>query len=1726
MAENLRELVVSLSLQSDNFSKNVKTINNQIKEVESEFKAASAGVEGFASSTAGMAKKAATLTEKLRLQGQVTEQFQKALAKANETLQKNSQTQQANIAKLEAAKKGEQGLKAEIDRATASLKAAEKAYGKNSAVANNARESLEEMKEAEKAAKEEIKGLEGQVTAQNRTLQSNADAVSKATTALNEAKAAEAATKSELDKTNRAIDTHKAKWEAAATNLKKFGDRATEAGQKLSQIGQTLSLSVTTPILALGGAAAVAYAQLDTAARKVSTVADTTIMSLDDIKTGVREISSETGVAATDISAGLYNMISANGDTANSLDYIRIATEAAIGGFADQSVAVDGLTTVMNAYGLTGADAMQSVSDQMLMAQNYGKTTFGELASSIGNVIPLAATLKTGTDELFGSLATLTKQGIGTSEAVTGLKAIYSGVLKPTTEASKAAAAMGLDFSAAALQTKGLGEFLADVAEKTGGSTEKISELFGSVEALNTVLALTSEAGQKDFAGAMSAMKTSSGATEKAYKTMTSGIEGATNRAKATITNFGSMLGDDLAPKFNDLIDVADEWLGRLSEMDASQRQTMLTTAAWVAAIGPGIMVIGKLNTAVGAFSTGLGKLIETSVAAGGGLKGVLAATSSLLGPVGIIALTVALGVGAVKFLDWVSGAKAAREATESMIETAKKWKETQATTIYDTGNDPFERFGISKSDFGGTVDESKDWLDRLNETWTDGKKETNEIVQSYVDEFATGSDEIRDAIKKRAKIQEGLGVTDPTNKENLKQLDEYDKEVEKLLKKRKNGKLSEEDQARLNEIIQLRAQIQFDYTTGEGGGYDSIKKGVEAEKARIQAEAEASGKPAEIGVDLYTDALTAGAQGYQTQLDALNESYRTQYEAVQAISDEDEKAAALKKLNAQHQKDLNDATEKYNELVAEYAPEAFQGEAAQNAKSDIETLKGLLEDPTTTPEALKTFTDSLDEGELASYVALLKQLQGSGEGGKDLGGGNTADSLLKSYESVGQYLKDNPGVLTGLSDMLGAVDEEVNRVLVDIALTPEGQTLKDWLDGNKEFTLNGTLTGLPESVTIDATAPVTLANLPDSITIDANSPVTLTGLPDSITIDATAPTTLTDLPDTISIDADVPVTITGLPSGPLTIPANTPTTLTNVPKSITVQADAPVTLSGVPKSLTVSAEAPVTMTGVPSSLTVQAEAPVTLTNVPDDISIPNATIQSVTFAEGITISAPPISDVEVVAKLRYEDFSGIEQSAIDAYFAENPDKKPNVMTNVGFQDGWAKTLKDAYDNGILTVWENGTKLQLTPELLAKIGPTDIWAGGFDEDGNPTLDIIIPPKIGTKAAVDAFQENMDEQPGGLFGWMMPTQSEDVSEISRMLGEIDKAKKKIEELKESGQEWDPETGLPTEGLENIVTGNELPLTSLLYSLDQADFDNIAEGIATITAAMQSGEIDAETGQAMLAPLLDVIKAADQYMGVGNDISAGIAKGLVGYGWTTDASTVATDVEDAMRTAMSSHSPAQKYVPVGTDVAAGIGKGMKEYSFLTDATAAAENMQTAMDAALKAGEADINDIGKNFAKGMAKGITDGKSEVINAVLKLARAAIKAAKDGMQEKSPSRATMEIGELATKGMAIGITSMSAEVEKASQEIARLATNGMQIADMTNMRVPDVIGTLERLDLRQARPASSSNTYYNTTTYQDAPFDFNGATFIIRDKDDIRALAVEYQALTKRSNRARGGGR
>ena len=133
---------------------------------------------------------------------------------------------------------------------------------------------------------------------------------------------------------------------------------------------------------------------------------------------------------------------------------LEIAAKAAVGGITDTNIAVDAITTVMNAYGKSVNDAT-SISDIFFTTIREGKTTFPELAQNIGTVVSSASLAGITFEELGASFATTTKAGINTADTATALNRLFLSLANPTEGLKKKTAALGIEFSAAALRSKG-----------------------------------------------------------------------------------------------------------------------------------------------------------------------------------------------------------------------------------------------------------------------------------------------------------------------------------------------------------------------------------------------------------------------------------------------------------------------------------------------------------------------------------------------------------------------------------------------------------------------------------------------------------------------------------------------------------------------------------------------------------------------------------------------------------------------------------------------------------------------------------------------------------------------------------------------------------------------------------------------------------------------------------------------------------------------------------------------------------------------------------------------------------------------------------------------------------------------------------------------------------------------------------------------------------------------
>ncbi len=163
MAETLRELVVALSLDSSNFSRNMRTINAQIKEAESTFRLAGAGVQNYEKTIAGTEAKLSMLGQKLTQQQRAVEQYSRALVAANDKLKENYDRHQDYTQRLEQAKARQEDLRFEVEAATYAYENYRDSLGETDSATIAAKQNLERYQEEYANATAEVTKLEGQV---------------------------------------------------------------------------------------------------------------------------------------------------------------------------------------------------------------------------------------------------------------------------------------------------------------------------------------------------------------------------------------------------------------------------------------------------------------------------------------------------------------------------------------------------------------------------------------------------------------------------------------------------------------------------------------------------------------------------------------------------------------------------------------------------------------------------------------------------------------------------------------------------------------------------------------------------------------------------------------------------------------------------------------------------------------------------------------------------------------------------------------------------------------------------------------------------------------------------------------------------------------------------------------------------------------------------------------------------------------------------------------------------------------------------------------------------------------------------------------------------------------------------------------------------------------------------------------------------------------------------
>lgn len=252
--------------------------------------------------------------------------------------------------------------------------------------------------------------------------------------------------------------------------------------------------------------------------------------AMSSMSGSVKKFSTDFGVLPDKVVPSLYQALSAGVPQDNVFEFLEVAQKAAKGGVAELETAVDGISSVVNAYGSDILNATEA-SDLMFTAVRLGKTDLDQLSSSLFNVTPTAAALGVGFGDVTAALATLTAQGVPTSVATTQMRQLFVELSKDGGKAATTfedlAGKSFKDFVAAGGSTAEALDVMLSGAQDLGVG---VNDLFGSVEAGSAALAL---AGSDVFVANTAAMADAAGATDAAFDMMNGGLRPLIDRLKA-----------------------------------------------------------------------------------------------------------------------------------------------------------------------------------------------------------------------------------------------------------------------------------------------------------------------------------------------------------------------------------------------------------------------------------------------------------------------------------------------------------------------------------------------------------------------------------------------------------------------------------------------------------------------------------------------------------------------------------------------------------------------------------------------------------------------------------------------------------------------------------------------------------------------------------------------------------------------------------------------------------------------------------------------------------------------------------------------------------------------------------------------------------------------------------------------------------------------------------------
>lgn len=424
----------------------------------------------------------------------------------------------------------------------------------------------------------------------------------------------------------------KLNWEG----LKKGGSATKALGEGITELGSSMTLGLTVPIVAAGGAATSVAAGFDDAMSQVQGALGGASADMDGLRDLALQLGADTVFSATESAQAMVELAK-GGLTEAQIKGGALAASMDLAAAGQLNLADAAATTVqmMGSFGLGAGDATR-IANALAGAANASSADVSDLTQAMSQCSAQASLAGWSLEDTAAALALFADHGVKGSDAGTSLKTMLQRLAAPTDQAAEAIAAYGLNIRDSNGQMKDISGIADELTGKLGGLSDAerdaaLQTIFGSDA--SRAAAILMQSGSEGLAKYIAATNDAT-AAETMANAQKGELSWALENMGGAVESAAIAFGTALAPAITAVAGVIGNVAEAFASLPAGVQTGIAVVLALVAALGPLLMVIGSVVAALPAISEGFAVL-------GGALAIPLAPAAAVVAAIAAIAAAI-----------------------------------------------------------------------------------------------------------------------------------------------------------------------------------------------------------------------------------------------------------------------------------------------------------------------------------------------------------------------------------------------------------------------------------------------------------------------------------------------------------------------------------------------------------------------------------------------------------------------------------------------------------------------------------------------------------------------------------------------------------------------------------------------------------------------------------------------------------------------------------------------------------------------------------------------------------------------------------------------------------------------------------------------------------------------------------------------------------------------------